>query len=124
MLTIKNIVCFAKIKHAFYTELILISPISFCRAIVLSCYRAIVLSCYRAIVLSCFLAFLLSCFRGFLLSWFSEHTHIWISTLAPNSMNESTGDNKKLLNDLQIFQKRFISLINRFTSKKIKPTIH
>ncbi len=78
------------------------------RSVVLSCYRAIVLSCYRAIVLS----------------WFSEHTHIWISTLAPNSMNESTGDNKKLLNDLQIFQKRFISLINRFTSKKIKPTIH
>ena len=108
MLTIKNIVCFAKIKHAFYTELILISPISFCRAILLSCY----------------LAFVLSCIRGFLLSWFSEHTHIWISTLAPNSMNESTGDNKKLLNDLQIFRKRFISLINRFTSKKIKPTIH
>ena len=48
MLTIKNITCFAKIKHAFYTELILISPISFCRVIVPSYFRSVVLSFYRA----------------------------------------------------------------------------
>ena len=33
--------------------------LSFCRAIVPSCYRAFVLSCLRA----------------FMLSWFSDHTH-------------------------------------------------
>jgi len=62
MLTIKNIACFAKIKHAFYTELILISPISFCRVIV---PRTFVLSYFRAFVLSCYLAFVPSCFRAF-----------------------------------------------------------
>jgi len=63
MLTINNITYFDKIKHAFYTGLILISPISFCRAIVPSCFRAFVPSRLRAIVLSCYRAFVPSCLR-------------------------------------------------------------
>ncbi len=47
MLTINNITCFGKIKHAFYTGLILISPISLCRAFLLSFLRSFVLSCFR-----------------------------------------------------------------------------
>ena len=75
MLTINIIICFAKIKNDFYTGFILISPISFCRAFILSCYLAFVPSCHRAIVLSCHRAIVLSCFRAFVQS----PNSLWVS---------------------------------------------
>gem|GEM_PF-2259736 len=63
MLIIKNITCFAKIKHAFlyWTHLFLIQTLNL--PIMLSCYRAIVLSYHRAIVPSCHRAIVPSCHR-------------------------------------------------------------
>jgi len=54
---------------------VLISPISFFRSFVLSCYHAIMLSCFRAIVPSCYRAIVPSFFRSIVLSWFLEHTN-------------------------------------------------